>query len=169
MKTLAATLALLCFAGPAFAAGKATTKKPAASATPKKATGVNDDSVAAAVNAFVDALNSLDEAKVLDSVTPADRLALMGHDQLIGIVNPRKLINPTVKAWEKVEKDGKLLGAKATISLEEVDPIDGTKVPKERNWALALDGNVLKVSISSVWLDAGRLKGEDGDSGVPVP
>lgn len=134
---------------PAFAAGK---KAPA-----KKATGVSQASVDAAVKEFVEALNSLDDNRVLASLAPADRLPLKGRDNLIGVVYGKKLLNPVVKSWEKVDAGGKTVGAKAVVSLEEVDPIDSTKVPKDRTWFLSLDGQTLKVSLASVWLDSGKV------------
>ncbi len=140
---------------PAFGAGKVTK-----STKPTKPTGVSQASVEAAVKEFVEALNSLEDERVLNALTAADRLPLRGRENMIGIVYGRKVLNPTVKSWEKVEHGGKTIGAKAVVSVEEVDPIDSTKVPKDRTWFLALDGNVLKVSLASVWLDGGKVHEE---------
>ena len=100
----------------------------------------------------------LDEERVLKSLAPSDRLALRGRDNLLGVVYGRKLMNPVVKSFEKVEQGGKAVGAKASVSLTEVDPLDSTQIPKERTWFLALDGNQLRVSLLSVWLDAGKVQ-----------
>lgn len=138
---------------PAFAAGK--TK--AGAKTSSKPTGVSQASVEAAVKEFVNALNSLEDERVLMALSPADRLPLRGRDNMIGVVYGRKVLNPTVKSWEKVEHGGKVIGAKAVVSVEEVDPIDSTKIPKDRTWFLSLDGGTLRVSLASVWLDSGKV------------
>lgn len=142
--------ALLLAGSPSLAEAK--TKKKAA---PK--TGVSEATVSAAVTEFVEALNSLDDERLLLALSPADRLPLRGKENLIGQVHGRKLVNPSLKSFEKVEQGGKVVGAKAVVAVEEVDPIESTRVPKEKTWFLALDGNVLRVSLASVWLDAGRV------------
>lgn len=145
---------------PLFAALLLLAGSPLAEAKSKKAqprTGVSEATVSAAVTEFVDALNSLDEERLLRALSPADRLPLRGKENLIGQVYGRKLVNPSLKSFEKVEQGGKVVGAKALVAVEEVDPIESTRVPKEKTWFLALDGNVLRVSLASVWLDAGRV------------
>ena len=135
----------------AFAAGK-TTAKPAAK------TGISEATVNAAVKEFIEALASLDDDRVLASVAAADRGALKGRENLIGTVFPRKMTTPKVSSFEKVDVGGKTIGAIAKVTVQETDPIDGMASPKERSWFLALDGNVLKVSVSSLWLDAEMVK-----------
>lgn len=125
-----------------------------AKASSKKSAGISEASVSAAVTEFVESLNSLEDDRVLASVTPADRGSLKGRENLIGLVYPRKLSAPTVTSFEKVVVGGKTIGVNAKITIEETDPIDSLKSPKERTWFLALDGNTLKVSVASVWLDA---------------
>lgn len=135
----------------ASAAGKSGAKpKPAA-------TGISDATVSATVTEFVEALSSVDDERLLKVLSPSDRLALRGKDDLIGIVYGRKLEKPVVKSFEKVEVGGKVVGAKAVVSIDEVDPVDSTRISKDRTWFLSLDGNTLKVSLSSVWLDAGKV------------
>lgn len=142
---------------PLAASAHARAKKPAASAHAKTG-GVTDTTVAACATEFVDALNSLDDERVLGALSPSDRIAIRGHENMIGLVYPRKLLNPTVKSWSKVEKDGKLLGAKAVVDVEELDPVEGVKKPTEHTWFMALDErSALKVSLSSVWLDLGKV------------
>lgn len=141
------------FSGLALAAGKA--KAPAKKAA---ATGISDASVAAAVNEFVDSLNSLEDERVLASISAADRGTLKGRENLIGLVYPKKLSGPKVTSFEKVEMGGKTIGVNAKISVEETDPIDNLKSPKDHTWFLALDGNTLKVSLASVWLDADMVR-----------
>lgn len=122
------------------------------------ATGVTDATVAACTTEFVEALNSLDDERVLSALAASDRISLRGHANLIGSVFGKKILNPQVKAFEKLEKDGKVLGAKATVTVDEVDPIEGTKAAKDHVWFLSLDEkNTLKVSLSSIWLDTGRV------------
>lgn len=140
-------------AATASAAGKTAAKPAAKPAT----TGVSDATVAATVTEFVDALSSVDDERVLKVLSPSDRLALRGKEDLIGIVYGRKLEKPVVKSFEKVEQAGKVVGVKAVVSIDEVDPVDSTRISKDRTWFLALDGNTLKVSLSSVWLDAGKV------------
>ena len=124
----------------------------------KPATGVvSEATVSKAIVEFVDALNSLDDERVLRALAPADRLALRGKENLIGQVHGRKLVNPSLKSFEKIEQGGRVVGAKALVAVEEIDPIESTRVPKEKTWFLALDGKVLHVSLASVWLDAGRV------------
>ena len=138
---------------PAFAAKAASKAAPA-----KGAAGVSDASVAACAAEFVDALNSLDDERVLASLSPSDRVALRGRSNLIGLVFGKKILDPQVKSFEKVERDGKLLGAKAVVSVNEVDPLELTKSAKDHTWFMALDEkNMLKVSLSSVWLDTGKI------------
>lgn len=140
------------FSGLALAGkAKAPAKKPAA-------TGISDATVSAAVTEFVDSLNSLEDERVLASLSPADRGSLKGRENLIGLVYPKKLSAPKVSSFEKVEVGGKTLGVNAKISVEETDPIDNLKSPKEHTWFLALDGNTLKVSLASVWLDADMVR-----------
>lgn len=142
----------------AHAAKKAGKPAPAAAAKSSGPTGVSDTSVAACATEFVDALNSLEEERVLSALSPGDRIALRGHENLIGLVFGRKILNPQVKSFEKVEKDGKLLGAKAVVSVDEVDPVEGVKATKEHTWFMALDEkNTLKISLASVWLDLGKI------------
>src|SRR5579859_3198590 len=120
--------------------------------------GVSEAAISGAVNAFVDGLNTLDDKAVLAALAPADRATLGDKTNVIGLVYPRKAMNPTVKSWEKISDAGKVVGARAVVDLEEVDPIDGTHVPKERNWVFVLDpGNVLRISLASLWLDASRV------------
>jgi hypothetical protein len=138
---------------PAYAAKAAAKNGPA-----KGAAGVSDASVAACAAEFVDALNSLDDERVLSALSPSDRIALRGRPSLIGLVFGKKILDPQVKSFEKVEKDGKLLGAKVVVSVNEVDPLEQTKSAKDHTWFLALDEkNFLKVSLSSVWLDTGKI------------
>ena len=152
MRTLLLALALVAFLpAAAFAKTKAAPKKPAA-------TGISDATVAAAVTEFVDALASLEDDRVLASLSAGDRGALKGRENLIGMVYPNKLSAPKVTSFEKVEVGGKTIGVKANVSVEETDPVDAVKMTKEHTWFLALDGNTLKVSLSSVWLDADLVK-----------
>lgn len=121
--------------------------------------GISDATVSAAVKEFVDSLNSMEDDRVLAAITPADRGALKGRDNLIGLVAPKKLTEPKVASFEKVVNGGKTIGVTAKVTVDETDPIDGMKAPKERTWFLALDGsNQLKVSVSSVWLDAEMVR-----------
>lgn len=154
---LALGLSLAAGAPAAFAAGKTAAKPAAKPATKPATTGVSEASVSAAVTEFVEALNSVDDERVLKALTPSDRLVLRGKENLIGIVYGGKLQKPVVKSFEKIEVAGKVVGAKAMIALEEIDPIDSTAVAKDRTWFLALDGNTLKISLASVWLDAGKV------------
>lgn len=128
--------------------------KPAA----KKTAGISDASVSAAVKEFVDSLNSVEDERVLAAITASDRGALKGRENLIGLVYPRKLTDPKVASFEKVQAGGKTIGVMAKVTVDETDPLDGMKAPKERTWFLALDGNQLKVSVSSVWLDAEMVR-----------
>jgi hypothetical protein len=156
---------LLAPASAAAATKTASSKKPAASAAApaakKQPTGVSDASVAAAVQSFIDALASLDDEKILATLTPGDRVALRGHATLGGLVQPQKLQNATVKSWEKAEDAGKVIGAKVVVTVEEVDPASGINQPKEKTWVFALDaGNVLRLDIASLWLDSERITDE---------
>ena len=153
------TVAVLLLVTPAVsAAPKAAAKHETKAIASKGATGVTDATVTASVTEFVDALNSLEDERVLGALSPSDRISLRGHQNLIGTVFGKKMLNPQVKKFDKIEKDGKLLGAKAVVSVDEVDPIEGTKASKEHTWFLALDEkNTLKVSLTSIWLDTGKI------------
>lgn len=153
-KTLLALIAFTSLGGAALAAEKA----PAKTKAKPPAAGITEAGVKAAVSEFVDALNSLDDARVLAAISAGDRGALKGRENLIGVVYPKKLSDPKVGSWEKVESAGKAIGALATITVQETDPIEGVSSAKDRTWFLALDGNQLKVSVSSVWLDAGMVR-----------
>ena len=162
----AAVLLLVAISVPAFASTKSTAKagsnhdaKPSATPAGKMApTGVSDAAVAACTTEFVEALNSLDDERVLGALSPADRIALRGRGNMIGMVFGKKILNPQVKSFEKIEKDGKALGAKVVVTVDEVDPIEGTKAAKDHTWFMALDEkNTLKMALSSVWLDTGRV------------
>ncbi len=130
--------------------------EPAAKGVPP---GISQASVSAAVSEFVLALGSHDEERVLAAISPSDRLALRGRENLIGTVYERALQSPNVKSFEKVSAKGKDVGVKAVVTVQEIDSIDGTTAPKEKTWYLVLDGNTLKVSIVSVWLDGGGVGG----------
>lgn len=146
-------LALTLFvAGTASAAGKA---KPAAKAP---AGGISDATVSAAVTEFVESLSSMDDDRVLAAVSAGDRGALKGRSDLIGLVYPNKLQGPKVTSFEKLEVAGKTIGVTAKITVEETDPVENLKKSKEHTWFLALDGNQLRVSLASVWLDADMVR-----------
>ena len=146
-------LSTLLLSGSAIAASKT---------APKKAPGgISDASVKAAVVEFVEALNSMDDERVLAALAPSDRAALKGRTDLIGVVYPNRLLNPTITSFEKVDANGKTLGVLAKVSVEETDPLEGVKAMREKKWFLALDGNSLRVSLTSVWLDAGMVKGAE--------
>ena len=132
--------------------------KPKAGPAKAPAGGVTDATVSAAVTEFVDSLNSLDDNRVLSAIAPADRGALKGRENLIGIIYPNKLATPKVNSWEKVENGGKTIGALAKITVEATDSLEGVKAAREMTWFLALDGNALKVSVASVWLDADMVR-----------
>ena len=158
-------IAVLLAPASAAAATKSTSsKKPAAAAAPaakKQPTGVSDASVAAAVQSFVDALASLDDEKILATLTPGDRVALRGRPTLSGLVQPQRLQNATVKSWEKAEDNGKLVGAKVVVTVDETDPTSGINQSKEKTWFFALDDkNVLRLDVASLWLDAERVTEE---------
>ena len=144
-------LALAVLALTLVAAGKA--KAPA-----KAAGGISDATVSAAVTEFVESLNSMDDDRVLASVTAGDRGSLKGRNDLIGVVYPNKLQAPKVTSFEKVDVGGKTIGVTAKISVEETDPVENLKKQKEHTWFLALDGNQLRVSLTSVWLDADMVR-----------
>lgn len=165
MRFLIATV-LVALSIPSFAATTKSTAKAASKTSKPTATpagkgapaGVNDVSVAACATEFVEALNSLDDERVLGALAAPDRVALRGRENMIGMVFGKKILNPQVKSFNKLEKDGKLVGAKAMVTVDEVDPIEGTKAAKDHTWFMSLDEkNVLKVSLSSVWLDTGRI------------
>lgn len=141
----------LLVSGAAFA-GKA---KPPARAP---AGGINDATVSAAVTEFVESLSSLEDARVLAAITAGDRGALKGRSDLIGIVYPNKMQAPKVTSFEKVEVGGKTIGVTAKLTVDETDPVENLKVSKEHTWFLALDGNQLRVSLTSVWLDADMVR-----------
>lgn len=149
-KFLLAVLVFCLFSGVALAAGKKSARK--------APSGLSDASVSAAVDEFVTSLNSLEDAKVLAAIAAADRGALKGRENLIGLVYPKKLTNPKVTSWEKVESGGRTIGVLAKVTVEEQDPLDPVTAPVDRTWFLALDGKELKVSVSSVWLDAGLVQ-----------
>lgn len=154
MRTLLSVLVpMFLVSGIAFAAGKTTASK--------KATGISDATVKAAVTEFVDALNSMDDERVLAAIAPSDRAALKGRSDLIGVVYPNKLGNPSIASFEKFDSHGKTLGVLAKVKVEETDPVEGVKAEREKTWFLALDGNTLRVSLTSVWLDAGMVKGAE--------
>jgi hypothetical protein len=150
-----AALLLSLLPGAALAAGKA---KAAPAKKPAATTGISDASVAAAVTEFVESLASLEDDRVLAAVAAADRGSLKGRENLIGMVYPNKLASPKVNSFEKVEIGGKTIGVNAKITVEETDPVDAIKSSKDHTWFLVLDGNTLKVSLSSVWLDADLVK-----------
>lgn len=144
-------VAFILVAGTASAAGKA--KPPA-----KAPGGISDATVSAAVTEFVESLNSMDDSRVLAAVSMGDRGALKGRTDLIGIVYPNKLQAPKVNSFEKVEIGGKTIGVTAKITVEETDPVENLKKSVEHTWFLALDGNQLRVSLTSVWLDADMVR-----------
>lgn len=152
-KTLVALALAVTLIPAAALAGKAkpAAKKPAA-------TGISDATVAAAVNEFVESLASLEDDRVLAAIAAADRGSLKGRENLIGMVYPRKLSSPKVNGFEKVEIGGKTIGVNAKVTVDETDPVDAVKASKDHTWFLVLDGNTLKVSLSSVWLDADLVK-----------
>ena len=160
MRRALATLLLLTLPCSALAAKAKAGAKATPAATGKTASpaGVSDASVAACVTEFVESLNSLDDERVLSALTPGDRVSLRGRQNMIGLIFGRKILNPQVKSFDKLEKDGKVVGAKAVVSVDEVDPLDGMKSAKDHTWFLAVDEKgTLKVSLASVWLDLGKI------------
>lgn len=137
--TVIASLGALAFAGSAWAG-----KKPAGDISKESAQG--------AVDHFVDGLNSLNADKALATIAAGDRMSLKGKDDVLGLISENKLINPKVKGVSSVREGSHVVGAKVAVTVEEVDPLDATRVPKNYVWYLVREGKDLKVSVLSVWL-----------------
>lgn len=150
-------LSLFVLVSSLLVSGAALAAKP--KAAPKApAGGISDATVSAAVTEFVESLNSMDDARVLAAVSAGDRGALKGRSDLIGVVYPKKLNAPKVNSFEKVDVGGKTIGVSAKITVEEIDPVENLKASKDHTWFLVLDGNQLRVSLTSVWLDADMVR-----------
>ena len=151
-------LALAVLALTLLVSGTALAGKAAKAPAKAPAGGISDATVSAAVTEFVESLNSMDDDRVLASITAGDRGSLKGRNDLIGVVYPNKLQAPKVTSFEKVDVGGKTIGAMVKITVDETDPVENLKVNKEHTWFLALDGNQLRVSLTSVWLDADMVR-----------
>lgn len=119
---------------------------------PKKAASVTQEQAQTAVAGFVNAMNSLKTDNALATVTAGDRMALKGKDDTLGLIYENKLVNPKVTGVESVHEGNRLVGAKVNVQVEEVDPLDATRVPKKYTWYLVKEGGDLKVSVLSLWL-----------------
>jgi hypothetical protein len=137
-KTLGAILAL------ALSVPFLTAAKPSGTITRKQ--------VDKSVTNFVTALNSLSDKKALATLAPGDRMALQGKENMLSLVSERKLLNPKVEGFEAVKEGKQVIGARVKVVVEEVDPLDGTKVPRHYTWYLVREGKSLKVSVLSLWL-----------------
>ena len=130
-----AALALLMFAG-----------------APKRSASVTQEDAQKAVADFVNGMNSLKAENALATVTAGDRMALKGKDDTLGLISENKLVNPKVTGVETMKEGDKVIGAKVNLSIEVVDPLDATRVPKTYTWYLVKEGSSLKVSVLSLWL-----------------
>ena len=118
----------------------------------KKTSQVSKEVAQLTVTRFVDALNSMDTSKALKTLAPSDRMVLGGKDDLLGLISESKLLNPKVEKVESIHENNRLIGAKVTVSLEEIDPLDATRVPKRYTWVLVKEGKTYKVSVMSLWM-----------------
>jgi hypothetical protein len=111
------------------------------------------------VQAFIAAMNSLDDQKILKTVSLEDRVVLTGSDNIVGLISEAKMVEPRVRAVVPVKQKGRVIGAKVQVVLNEIDPLDTLKRPKSYTWFLKAEGSELKVSVLSVWV--ARKQGEE--------
>lgn len=123
-----------------------------AAAGKKPPAGITQAAAQASVTEFVNALNSLSEEKALMTVAAGDRLSLRGKEDALSLISERKLLNPKVVALKEIKEGKRVIGAQVHVALEEIDPLDATRVPKKYDWVLVKEGSKLRVSVLSLWL-----------------
>ena len=127
-----------------------------AAAEAAKSSPITPEKAGGAVTSFVNALNSLDEKLVLETLSAGDRMTLHDQTDFLGLISETKLVNPKVLSSSAIREGKSVIGMKVQVSIEEVDPLEAVRTPREYTWILVREGSDLKVSLTSVWFARSR-------------